>query len=858
MKLTSILVGTTAMAMVASAAPSPHLVSPRQDMLSTAMEDGQLDPRRQTRDARAAKGHRLRRVGASYEAYNPGQDWRTYFDGRGFRVEPWNNDWTWGLELESYGFGDKRHEVSLPVDSCSDGNHLVYDWGPDLEEWYINDSRGLEHGYTLYRRPPSETDTPLTLTLEQRGGSRSAITDGGRGLRFSTDQGAVLTYTGLTVFDRTGATFDAFFRLHDGRIDIVVHEEGARYPPYSIPLWIILAKCPEPGGPTWAHPPFSVKASNTGSDDEFGDDIAISGDTVVVGARIEQSNATGVDGDQLNNEADAAGAAYVFSLHGATVWIQDAYLKASNTDAEDQFGSAVDISGDTIIVGAFFEDSTADGIDGNELNNSASGAGAAYVFRKSDGVWAQEAYVKASNSNPLDFFGADVAIDGDTAVVGAPWEDSGSNSINGIQVANNVEKAGAAYVFVRSGTTWTQQAYLKAFNSDEEDWFGLSVAIDGDTIVVGARGESSATTTVDGDELDNSAPSAGAAYVFVRNGSTWTQQAYLKASNAEAGDEFGQPVAISGDLIAVGAWLEDGSAAGINGNAADNSTIDSGAAYLFRRNGDQWVQEAYVKASNPDSEDWFGQSIAVDDERVVVGAPYEDSSATGIDGNESSNAASRSGAAYVFLNNLGWSQVGYVKASNTGVGDKFGGSVGLGGNRLIIAADCEDSASTGIMFGDQTDNSAPESGAVYGFDLGGIASAATIYCSPANVNSTGFSAAIDLEGGPVALFNDLTLSARNLPPNQFGYFLAAPTQAVVVNPGGSQGTLCLGQPVGRFAGQVQNSGIDGVISVAVDLTAIPQLGAVMSGDRLNFQGWFRDVNPVPTSNFTDAVSVLFE
>ena len=129
-----------------------------------------------------------------------------------------------------------------------------------------------------------------------------------------------------------------------------------------------------------------------------------------------------------------------------------------------------------------------------------------------------------------------MAVSGDTVVVGALWEDSSATGVNGNQSDNSAADAGAAYVFVRSGTTWSQQAYLKASNTGAGDYFGCSVAVSGDTVVVGAYGEDSSATGVNGNQSDNSATDAGAAYVFVRSGTTWSQQAYLKASNTGADD----------------------------------------------------------------------------------------------------------------------------------------------------------------------------------------------------------------------------------------------------------------------------------------------------------------------------------
>jgi hypothetical protein len=158
--------------------------------------------------------------------------------------------------------------------------------------------------------------------------------------------------------------------------------------------------------------------------------------------------------------------------------------------------------------------------------------------------------------------------------------------VNGDQSDNSAVGSGAAYVFVRSGTTWTQQAYLKASNTDARDVFGASVAVSGDTVVVGAAGvppygEASNATGVNGDQSDNSAPGAGAAYVFVRSGTNWTQQAYLKASNTDAGDQFGRAVAASGDTVVSGAPVESSNATGVNGDQSDNSAFGAGAAYIF-------------------------------------------------------------------------------------------------------------------------------------------------------------------------------------------------------------------------------------------------------------------------------------
>jgi len=402
-------------------------------------------------------------------------------------------------------------------------------------------------------------------------------------------------------------------------------------------------------GTSWSQQAY-LKASNTGAADNFGCSVAISGDTLVVGASYEDSNASGVDGNQTDDSAENAGAAYVFTRSGAT-WSQQAYLKASNTDAGDYFGYSVAVSGDTLVVGAFGEASNASGVDGNQSDNSAYISGAAYVFTRSGTTWSQQAYLKASNTGEFDKFGGSVAISGETLVVGANGEASNATGVNGNQTDDSAENAGAAYVFVRSGMSWSQQAYLKASNTDGEDFFGETVAIYGDTVVVGAVGEDSWGRGVNGDESNNSATNSGAAYVFTRSGTSWSQQAYLKASNTGAWDRFGVSVAISGDRVVVGAYQEDSSATGVNGDQGNNLAVDSGAAYVFTRSGTSWSQPAYMqylKASNTEANDMFGESLAVSEDTVVVGALWEDSNASGVDGNQTDNSASGSGAAYIF------------------------------------------------------------------------------------------------------------------------------------------------------------------------------------------------------------------
>ena len=244
------------------------------------------------------------------------------------------------------------------------------------------------------------------------------------------------------------------------------------------------------------------------------------------------------------------------------------------------YGYSVSLSanGDTMAVGEF---------------DSDRGKGALYVMTRSGNTWSQQARLQASNAEPQDSMGCWVAIsdDGNTIAAGSLDEDSLLTGIQPPDAAANDEKtdksAGAAYVFVRTGTTWSQQAFIKASNTGEDDWFGLHLALsgDGNTLAVGASNEDSAAQGINGKQDDDSADEAGAVYFFTRTGTTWKQEYYVKGSNNRKFDEFGSSLALSRDgrTMAVGAHFQSGGAKGVNGNEADTSVPKSGAAYIFVR-----------------------------------------------------------------------------------------------------------------------------------------------------------------------------------------------------------------------------------------------------------------------------------
>ena len=360
---------------------------------------------------------------------------------------------------------------------------------------------------------------------------------------------------------------------------------------------------------------------------------------------------------------------------------QQAYVKASNSGMYDQFGTpggGVALAGDILLVGAPDEDSSAKGVDGdqgdglkpyplNPVNKFDSGA--AYVFWRYGSGWAQQAYLKSTDTASGDLFGRAVAVSGDSVVVSAVGADGKQDGVPFV---------GAVYVFVREGTTWRQQARLTVPGSDDYTRFGASVAISGDTLVIGAESEKRAGAQAGGEEI----LMAGAAYVFVREGGKWSQQARLEASNAKYKLHFGGSVAISGDTLIVGAIGDNSASGGVNGDQSDHSLVSAGAAYVFMREGTKWSQQAYLKAPKPGKFDEFGTSVAISGDTAVVGAT----------GAKAGNAKSGEkddgpGAAFVFVRADGkWSGQASLTPPKFEGGEEFGGSVAISGERMVVGA----------------------------------------------------------------------------------------------------------------------------------------------------------------------------
>ncbi len=347
-------------------------------------------------------------------------------------------------------------------------------------------------------------------------------------------------------------------------------------------------------------------------------------------------------------------------VRGGAAVLQYASVLGTETEDADRFGRAVGLDGDTLVVGAAGEDSG----DGNPNDNSALDAGAVYVFRRSGTTWTQEAYLKASTILAGAQFGYSVAVDGDVLVVGAPdtsAEDGGT-------------RLGRAYVFTRTGFTWSEEVSVEGSQGTAGDQFGRSVAIDGGYFVVGAPLETSTAGTW-----------SGAAYVYKKVATEWIEDRYILAPNAEGDDQFGISVSISGERIAVGAFFEGSCALGVGGSLTDNNCDDAGAAYAFRREvGNGWPLEGYIKASNTQMRDEFGSAVSLSNagDVLVVGAPGEDSGSTTEQADES---ASGSGAAYVYARTgTTWSFASYLKKPTPTTMQNLGANVDAHGDIVVV------------------------------------------------------------------------------------------------------------------------------------------------------------------------------
>lgn len=467
----------------------------------------------------------------------------------------------------------------------------------------------------------------------------------------------------------------------------------------------------------------------------FGSSIALSvdGNTMAVGSPGEDSAATGVNNTNpgpANTAADYSGAVFVFTRSGG-VWTQQAYLKASNTAANANFGHSVSLSsdGNRLAVGARGESTT------------QSSSGAVYMFQRTGTNWTQTGTpLKAGAVMQSATFGSSVALsgDGNMLAVGSFGESgTGTGIAAGASAGGTFTGAsvfhGAVNVFAYNAGSWAQTHYIKPSVFQSGGRFGSSVALNGagNVLIVGAQGENSGTTGVSTSaSTDTSATGAGAAYVFEKNLGAWSQTAYVKASNTRAGARFGVAVSVAanGESFVVGSSYETSGAKGVNNTnpgPGDTTATNAGAAYVFTKsNGGVWGQTAYVKASNTRGNSYFGGAVALslDGKSLIVGASPETSRATGVNNTnpgQDDTSAPNAGAAYVYaLVNGDWMQTAYLKTFTTKVyQSNFGASVAItnAAASIAVGASTEQTSNTGID-GTLDNTSASGSGAAFTFE----------------------------------------------------------------------------------------------------------------------------------------------
>jgi hypothetical protein len=344
-------------------------------------------------------------------------------------------------------------------------------------------------------------------------------------------------------------------------------------------------------------------ASDGAAYDSFGNSVAIDGEYAIIGAYATNSG---------------QGSAYIFKRSG-TSWAQEAKVTASDGVGGDFFGYSVSINGEYAVIGAMQDDSY---------------RGSAYIFKRSGTSWAQEAKVTASDGTAGDYFGYSVSIRGEYIISGAPGYGSDQ---------------GSAYVFKRSGTSWTQEAKVTASDGAAGDLFGFSVSIDGEYAVIGAYAANSGQ---------------GSAYIFKRSGTSWAQEAKITASDGAAGDDFGYSVAINGEYTIVGAVFDD------------DLGMNSGSAYVFIRTGTTWTQQAKLHASDGAANDYFSISVSINNGYAVVGADGDDSGR---------------GSAYVFKRSgTSWTQEAKLTATDGAANDHFGSTVSISGYYILTGAYLDD------------------------------------------------------------------------------------------------------------------------------------------------------------------------
>ena len=565
--------------------------------------------------------HAVVAQGGGFSATNPAQGYEAELTASGFTVAA--GEMRWGLALESWGCGAGVEAMAPAVPEAS-ANRVEVRRGA-LVEWYANGPLGLQQGFTLEAAPAGcGAGEPVYLVLAPVGELETEVDPDSRGLSVrGADGRVVLRYRGLAAFDAGGQEVPVGLRLRGDRVVVTV-AAGASYPVVVDPL----VEVPK------------LTASDGALFDGFGGSVAVSGDTVVVGATFDRVGSN-----------SAQGSAYVFvePVGGWASGTETAKLTASDGGAFDLFGRSVAVSGDTVVVGA----------PGDVVVPFVI-IGSAYVFVKPVGGWVTGTETaKLTASVGARRFGRSVAVSGDTVVAGAENDRVGSNG-----------QQGSAYVFVKPVGGWvtgTETARLTASDGAAGERFGRSVAVFGDTVVVGAQEDNIGANS-----------RQGSAYVFVEPAGGWasgTETAKLTASDGAADDRFGS-VAVSGDTVVVGASFDD-----------IGAKSRQGSAYVFVEPGGSWAsgtETAKLTAADGEVNDFFGNSVAVSGDTVVVGAFGDD---IGANVNQ--------GSAYVFVKPVGGWVTGTetrLTAADEGTGDNVGSSVAVSGDTVVVGASGGDGA----------------------------------------------------------------------------------------------------------------------------------------------------------------------
>lgn len=358
-------------------------------------------------------------------------------------------------------------------------------------------------------------------------------------------------------------------------------------------------------GDVWEEQAY-LKPMDTTPGDFFGSSVAISGDTIVVGAIRDNPLSLG-----LLSSPTRGGVAYVFTRTQG-VWKQTDRLAPTGGEVGDRFGFTSAIDGDTIAIGA--------------PHDGASGS--AHVFARNGDKWVSQGELKSTKVSASSAFGSAVAVSGDTLIVGASEDDAPGMGV------------GSATVFERSGETWSEKQYLAPSPAMPKVSFGFTMAMNRDTLMVGAPVLESL--------LSFNETSPGQVFVFERKAGMWAQTQVLTAMVARSSDSFGTSVALTSDAALIGACGDRSGGRGLGADASRRDAAYSGAAYLFAHDAQGWTSSTYLKAANANTNDMFGFGAALTSNSAIVSGIWESSNAVGIDGDASDNSLLNAGALYEF------------------------------------------------------------------------------------------------------------------------------------------------------------------------------------------------------------------